>query len=109
MTEYYPNCWVVIRMHYKEEVVYKVLGGWSGNYTQGDSWRLNSGIKKAEYDIAKDVWKFYGSSGSVYVCQPDQYKLGLSTYPVWNQMLEKHPNNVRLLENQNWETVDWSV
>lgn len=108
MTEYYPNCWVVIRMHHKEEVFYKVLGGWSGSYTQGDSWRLNSGIEKAEYDIVQDVWRFYGSSGSVYVCNPEQYKLGMSIYHVWNQMLTNHPDNVQLLENQDWTKVDWS-
>lgn len=108
MTEYYPSCWVVIRMNYRDQVIYKVLGGWSETYVQGSSWRLNSGIEKAEYNVSQDVWRFYGSSGSVYVCHPDQYKLGLSTYPVWDQMKTKHPDNVMLLENQDWTNVDWS-
>ena len=108
MTEYFPHCWVVIRMIYKDDVIYKVLGGWNGSYTTGDSWRLNSGIERAEYDITQDVWRLYGSSGSVYVCQPDQYGLRTSTYPVWNQMLTNHPDNVQLLENQDWTKVDWS-
>lgn len=108
MTEHFPNYWVVLRMTYKDEVIYKVLGGWNGSYTRGHSWRLNSGIEKAEYDIAQDVWRFYGSSGSVYVCQPDQYGLGMGTLPIWNQMNTSHPDNVQLLENQDWTQVDWS-
>lgn len=108
MTEYYPSCWAIIRMTHNEHVIYKVLGGWNGSYTYGDSWRLNSGIEKAEYDIQQDVWRFYGSSGSVYVCHPDQYGLRTPTYPVWQQMLERYPNNVQLLENQNWEEVNWN-
>lgn len=106
--EYTPDSWVVIRMTNKDEVIYKVLAGWSGSYLYGDSWRLNSGITEARYDVASDVWKFIGSSGSVYRCNPEQYGLKVATYPVWQQMLKKYPTQVEMLDNRNWEEMDWT-
>ena len=108
MTEYAPDSWVIIRITNEEQVFYKVLGGWSGGYLNGDSWRLNSGIDKCVYDVATDRWQFYGSSGSVYNCHVDTYGLRMSTAHIWNQMLEKYPDQVELLENRNWAAMDWS-
>lgn len=102
MTEYNPDSWVVLKMTHKEQIIYKVLGGWAESYTNGSSWRLNSGIERAEYDISNDVWKFYGSSGSVYNCHPDAYGLRVATYPVYQQMIDKYPTQVEMLENQDW-------
>lgn len=64
MTEYTPDHWVLIKL--PEDRGYKVLGGWSGGYLYGDSWRLNSGIKSTEEH--DDYYLFYGYSGSVYKC-----------------------------------------
>jgi len=102
VTDYTPDSWVVIKMTHKEQTIYKVLGGWAESYLHGSSWRLNSGIERAEYDASNDVWKFYGSSGSVYNCYPDAYGLRTATYPVWQQMIDKYPTQVELLENQDW-------
>lgn len=108
MAEYYPDSWVVLQMTHEDKVLYKVLGGWSGNYTQGSSWRLNSGIEKVEYDVIKDVWRFYGSSGSVYVVDPKSYGLRMATSDIFRTMTETYPEQVKLLEPQNWEEVEWS-
>jgi hypothetical protein len=108
MTEYKPDSWVVLKMNHKGEVLYKVLGGWAGSYTQGDSWRLNSGITKAEYDVSNDTWRFYGSSGSVYVVNPESYGLRMSTASIYEKMIKTYPDQVELLENCNWEEVDWT-
>lgn len=108
MSEYIPDNWVVIRMTHKDSVFYKVLAGWSGSYLNGDSWRLNSGVDKCVYDVTTDRWKFYGATGSVYYCHVDTYGLRMSTAPIWNQMLEKYPDQVELLENRNWAEMDWS-
>jgi hypothetical protein len=108
MTEYNPNCWVVLQMTHKDGVIYKVLGGWDGSYLNGDSWRLNSGIVKAEYDIGNDLWKFYGSSGSVYNCSPITYGLRMSIYHIYQTMVSTYPNKIKLMEHQNWENMDWT-
>lgn len=109
MTEYKPDSWVVIKMMHKDETFYKVLGGWAGGYTQGSSWRLNSGITRAEYDVSNDQLRFYGSSGSVYVCNPESYGLKMSTAGIWNEMKTRYPDQVELLDNCDWTKFDFGV
>ena len=109
MAEYTPDSWVVIKMTHKDQIIYKVLGGWSGSYVDGSSWRLNSGITKAEYDISNDVWRFHGSSGSVYIVDPDNYGVRMATADIWNTMKTTYPDNVELLDNQDWSKFDFGV
>lgn len=105
MTEYTPDSWVVIKMTHNDKTFYKVLGGWSGGYLNGTSWRLNSGIERVE--LEDDVYKFYGASGSVYSCYKENYGLRMSTANIWDTMKEKYPDQVELLENQDWSTMEW--
>ena len=71
MTEYVPDRWCVISIPSNRETVYKVFASWSGGYIGGDSWKLNSGIVRA--DLIDGCWHFQGSSGSVYVCGCNSY------------------------------------
>lgn len=64
MTEYTPDSWVVVKIVGDEDNLHKVVGGWSGGYLDGDSWRMNSGIERVEN--GGDVWLVHGYSGSVY-------------------------------------------
>ena len=105
MTEYNPDSWVVIKMTNKDQTFYKVLGGWSGGYLDGDSWRLNSGVERVELD--NDRYMFYGSSGSVYNCHKESYGLKMITAGIWNQMKEKYPDQVELLDDRDWSTMEW--
>ena len=36
--DYYPDNWVVLKIDTKDYVIYKILAGWGGGYTQGESW-----------------------------------------------------------------------
>ena len=64
MSEQVPHNWIVVKL--PEDKGYKVVGGWSGGYLDGDSWRVNSGITKI---IDKeDHYLIHGASGSVYKC-----------------------------------------
>ena len=105
MTEYNPDCWVVIKMTNKDQTFYKILGGWSGGYLDGDSWRLNSGVERVELD--NDRYMFYGSSGSVYNCHKESYGLKMSIAGIWNQMKEKYPDQVELLDDRDWTKMEW--
>ena len=105
MSEHRPDSWVVIKMTHKDETFYKVLGGWAGGYTQGSSWRLNSGIEGVEFEDC--LYTFRGSSGSTYVCHEDAYGLRPSTMGIWAQMKEKFPDQVELLEERDWSTMEW--
>lgn len=65
---YTPDYWKLIKITSDSGVVYKVLGHWLGGFAQGDSWRLNSGIKSIELDKATNTYRVCGTSGSVYTC-----------------------------------------
>lgn len=44
MNEYWPDNWVVLKIAVDGNTLYKVLGGWSGGYLDGDSWRMNHSV-----------------------------------------------------------------
>ena len=104
MSEYRPSSWVVIKID-GVDPHYRVLGGWSGGYLTGDSWRLNSGIVKADFE--EDHWSFYGSSGSCYKCHADRYGLKMSNAYVYNQLKEKYGDDITLLKDQEWVQKGW--
>lgn len=104
MTHYKPDNWVVIRFK-GDDPHYRVLAGWSGGYLSGNSWRMNSGITRSEFD--GDYWHFYGSSGSCYKCHVDSYMLKTNNIHIWKQLQELHGDKVELLEDQAWLKEDW--
>lgn len=77
MTVYLPDNWVVLQIKNPDmDPIFKVLGGWSGSYLDGSSWRLNSGI--AEIRDQGDFWSVSGSSGSTYLCHKESEHLRLN-------------------------------
>lgn len=80
-----PDTWVVV--HVKDND-YRILAGWSGGYLDGDSWRLNSGVARAELvpSVGYDV---HGDSGSVYRCFFGNYGLRMSTAGIATRLQEK--------------------
>lgn len=63
---YYPDYWQLVKLYSKQDDApfYKVFATWRGNFTSGDSWRLNSGITEVKED--DDSFYLYGHSGSCY-------------------------------------------
>ena len=104
MGEYTQNRWVVLE--FQDPVLhYKFLGGWSGSYTQGSSWRINSGIAKVVEN--GDFWEFHGSTWSIYHCHKMSYGLILIMMdPI--KMLEKNGWAFRILEEDtDFHTLDF--
>jgi V8-like Glu-specific endopeptidase len=102
-----PDNWVVIFLN-GDDPHYRVLAGWSGGYTTGDSWRLNSGIVRVEED--KLFYYFYGSSGSCYKCHKKAYCLRMNTAGIWNQLQEKFSDKVEMMpEDTDWLNHDWII
>jgi hypothetical protein len=71
-----PDQWVVVKITDRggpgmNDPEYKVYATWAGGYTDGDRWRLNSGITKVEED--DNYFYFYGYSGSCYKCHKKGY------------------------------------
>lgn len=103
--DYTPDNWVIIRI-VGDDPHYRVLAGWSGGYIHGSSWRMNSGITRMEE--TENSYRFYGSSGSCYVCGKNSYRLRMNNAHIWNQLKELHGDLVYMMpEDTNWSDVDW--
>lgn len=111
MNTYIPDNWVVLKIKPSEGVnpFFKVLAGWTGGYTQGDSWRINSGISRVEQP--GDDWNlFYGASGSCYECHQNHYGLRITTAGIYNQLIEKQLFEGQIIlmpENTDWLLLDY--
>ena len=105
---YTPDNWVVLKIVHPEEPkpIYKVLGGWSGGYLNGDSWRINSGVSHVTED--EEYYYFHGYSGSTYQCYKKGYALRMSNAGVYNQLKEKFGDAVELLdEGTDWTAIEY--
>ena len=90
MNEYTPDYWKVVRITSTEgEVLYKVFATWCGGYLSGDSWKLNSGIKKVT--IIDNHIIFEGYSGSKYkvVNNERSYRTTMYSQSVLESMMKK--------------------
>jgi len=106
--DYEPNYWVILKLEpeTEKEPIYKILGGWSGGYLDGDSWRMNSGITKCHYD--EPWWYFDGHSGSVYRVHINAYGLRGMCTGIYNQLKDKHGDKVTLMpDGTNWNDIEW--
>ena len=105
--EYVPDNWVVIKIM-GNDPHYRILAGWSGDYLNGSSWRMNSGITSVEEE--KDHFKFFGFSGSVYLCRKGLYCLRTNNSYIWNSLVERFGDSVELMpEESNWNEIDWII
>ena len=102
MTMYRPHRWVVIKL---PERGYKVLGGWVGGYLDGDEWRLNSGITRA--DREDDLWFFSGASGSVYQCHESAYGVTALSGGILKKLVDR--GAVEMPEDTDWSTLEYEV
>jgi hypothetical protein len=106
MTEYYPDRWCVLQIEEADATVYKVLGGWSGGYLYGGSWRINSGIVRAEQ--APGEVRFHGGSGSVYICPESQYGVNMASSGILSELQQLDNVTVTVLpENTNWQEITY--
>ena len=91
MSNYKPDKWVMIKFISEGQATYKVLAGWGGSYTHGQSWKLNSGVTKVEED--GDYYLFSGYSGSVYKCHKKGYGWTSYMMQVFNSFEEQVDTN----------------
>ena len=78
--EYTPDKWVMLKMVYESETIYKILASWYGGYLYGDSWKLNSGVTGV-IDTGRYL-VFTGHSGSTYRVHKDAYGMNFYTSTV---------------------------
>ena len=105
MTEYNPHKWVVVQIQTDDGPLYKVFGSWHGGYLDGDSWRINSGVKSVSRD--GDYILFHGYSGSIYRCHKDMYGMTVFGNGVLTNMMSRSDADPIILdEDTNWLTLE---
>lgn len=84
-----PDKWIVLEI---PNTGYKVFGSWAGGYLNGDSWRLNSGIKSITKE--DNSYIIEGFSGSYYKCNESAYGVMTSySESVLQNLLDKSSDN----------------
>ena len=110
--DYHPDKWVILKVTPKKgKVWYRVLGSWYGGYLGSDSWRMNSGITKAE--VVGPSFAFNGVSGSVYYCNKSNY--GMSGYTT--SVLANYQDNYKhagstlevMPEDTDWLSLEYGL
>lgn len=102
MSTYTPDVWVVLEFDAPtlEKPMRKVFAGWYGGFTQGDSWKLNSGI--TETRINDDHYEFDGYSGSTYYGHRNNYHMSGLMHSIlanWQAQAEERGDiTIRILD-----------
>lgn len=81
MNEYRPDKWCLIEVTQEDgSTFHKILGSWHGGYLDGDSWRVNSGVKKVSLNLETHQYEVEGFSSSKYYCGFDSYGYHMTAY-----------------------------
>lgn len=87
---YTPDCWQVVEFKSGDnEPIRKVMGGWYGGFSNGDSWRLSSGIESVTETDNCYIVKNY--SGSTYECHKNAERMSgymMGIYSGWEKQAE---------------------
>lgn len=96
--------WVIVEIQDDDGSVagWKVLAGWSGGYLDGNSWRMNSGIK--DWYITPNTYIFEGYSGSEYICPKDREGIRMNIANVVKQLEDSGKAKIISMETfmENW-------
>ena len=100
-----PDKWVIVGITNNGKNFYKVFGTWAGGYTDGDAWKLNSGVESITED--DDNYYFKGYSGSTYKCNKNHYGVATSYSQSVLENLQRTAsmNNVSFIifDKDNWK------
>src|SRR5574343_64468 len=96
MATHRPDRWQILRIDYNGEIIHKILGGWSGSYIYGDSWRLSSVIQEVTQKDDRII--FLMETGSTYECNPEMASMSLLMAGILSQIQETYPTQIITLE-----------
>lgn len=102
-----PDSWNFIKIIYPDgEVGFRIGMGYSGSFTYGSSWAINSAVRRVE--VLKDRLRVVGRSDSkVYVLYLGRETLKGHAYSVIKLILEdaEKTGTVRSAEFVSWESL----
>lgn len=92
MTTYTPDRWVITKLQkVGEEPYYRILAGWYGGFTTGDSWKLSSGVEKVVEQ--EKYYEFFQASGSIYICYKNSRGMSMYMMSVFGSLKESGETN----------------
>lgn len=107
MCTYYPDGWVVLKITTDKEVFYKVMACWRSSYTEGESWRMNSGIVAA-YTSDKEI-SFIGRTGSRYICRAGSYGISYYARGILERLIGSGIGKVELMpKDTDWVNLKYA-
>lgn len=98
--EYAPDKWVIVEIKRANGDTHRrVFGSWYGGFTQGNSWKMSSGIK--EVIDEGDTYKIMNESGSTYYCVKGCE--GMSAYSMgvlasYQKQMSEHGGSIEVVE-----------
>lgn len=110
-TENLPDFWVMLRVEFGQKDgggfhQLRVLCGWVGGDTEGDAWKINSGVVGGEFD--GEIYRFKGRSGSIYACHKNRYSMADFMHDGLKEMRNVlHVVAVEILEDQDWTQTQY--
>lgn len=85
---YIPDTWVLLKISSEQYGdIYKVLAGWYGGYTSGDSWKLSSGAKT--FVDKEYYYESLQDSGSTYVLYKQAKKFSGYTQNIYDSFVRQ--------------------
>ncbi len=84
---YEPDNWVIVAIEQDDGTTFhKVLGGWSGGYLDGNTWRMNSGIDRVTTN--EGHYQVHGYSGSVYKLRKDNEVVRMNIANILEKLID---------------------
>ena len=100
---YSPDKWILLEITTPDnQVIHKVFATWFGGYTQGEEWKLSSGLIKGATKVDNTLI-LPQESGSTYRCT--RYGTSAWTEGVLKSFLKAVPNSIKVLTEQEALTI----
>lgn len=107
--------WLVIFIK-SDDPHYRLFMSFGGGYMNGDSWRMNSGITRVEFNDDQypvTMWTFIGASGSSYTVHKDMYGATIFGAGILDNFIktsaEKNAEITVMPEDTDWSAIDWII
>ena len=95
--EYTPDGWQILKLAFPGKAVYyRILAGWGGGYTQGQSWKLSSGITGIQE--TDDCYVIINASGSVYNCRKTSNRMLGMMGGILSSVQNEHPEAITVVD-----------